>query len=492
MPSGRPDAIKWISRSRLPNRRRRRHLIVFLSATVSKETKVTKTIAKPAQRRLVSLVHISSIVVVAGNIRSSSGVAAVRQSRYAVLSFPNRPTRPVECSRLISPVCRVGDSCCCSAPAGPCPCTPTPSTMSLDLSSITLYELVSFTQRRIDAFASLFRSLDESLTKEQRDAAGKEICRYPRSDSGADYGTLQALEAHGRVHNHVLIAQHVLAVLSVNSPSMRTTLLHCERVWAQAHDGASVDAVVALYGSLWHRYRAIDVFNAPEPRLVTAADILCGNWQTMTAHIRAKITYGLNQHNNDGVVLESRVGGAPLSRLAYQVRLGFGANICRTLEVLQNAVGSVYTMASEDPDELDERALICDELGCWVVELPPEASAEAPHLVVMFPSIVVAGDDWALPTLAELREMLDDEVEKDQLWAVPLDSVAWGFYRDTCNHYFFNGGPLKRHPQVTLSLRPSREQWRRFSISTSAHRQPRISRQHFAHRCARPPPAHDR
>lgn len=117
---------------------------------------------------------------------------------------------------------------------------------------------------------------------------------------------------------------------------------------------------------------------------------------------------------------------------------------------------------SEDPDELDERELICDELGCWVVELPAEASTEAPLLAVMLPSIVVAGDDWALPTLAEMREMLDED-EKDQLWAVPLDGVAWGFYRDrACKHVFFDGRTGAEYPRATLSLRPSREQWRRF------------------------------
>lgn len=330
--------------------------------------------------------------------------------------------------------------------------------MTLDLSAITLYELVSFTQRRIDAFASLLRSRDESLTKKQRDDESKEICRYPRSDSGADYRTLRALQATGRVGNHVLIAQHVLAVLSVNSPSMRTTVLRCERLWAQVR--GEDPSVVALYRSLWHRYRAIDVYNAPEEWLVTMADGLDGNWQTMTATLRTKITYGLCQQDCDGVAVESSVG-APLHCLAYLVQHGY--DMCRTLETLQKAVSCAFVMACEDPDELGERELICDELGCWVVELPAEASTEAPLMAVMFPSIVVAGDDWALPTLAELHEMLDED-EKDQLWAVPLDGVAWDFYRDKQQeHYSFNGRTLVvERPRATLSLRPSHEQWRRF------------------------------
>jgi hypothetical protein len=38
-----------------------------------------------------------------------------------------------------------------------------------------------------------------------------------------------------------------------------------------------------------------------------------------------------------------------------------------------------------------------------------------------------------------LREMLDED-EKDQLWAVPLDGVAWASYRDRWHkHYYFDG-----------------------------------------------------
>jgi hypothetical protein len=365
-----------------------------------------------------------------------------------------------------SPPPSCSDSIICAARGSFAWSTPT-LTMTLDLASVTFYELLAFTQRRIDAFASLRRSLDESLSEEQRSDARKEIRFYPARDCGIgwNYYILEAFKATEHARHHELVAQHFLAVLSVNSPPMRTALLHCERLWAQ-HRGASINAVLALYDNLWHRYRAIDVYNAPEKPLVTLATTLFDKWETMSFAIPAENTYGLSQHNDDGAVVESS-DGAPLSLLAYRVRVGYGGvgveAMRRTLETLINAIALAYMVVSEDPDERDERELLTDEIHCWVVPQPPEPSFADPplnYMVVLFPSIVVAGNNWALPTQADLLEALDED-EQRELWAVPLADVAWGFYRQ-CNNYYFNGSRLVLYASEALSLRPTPEQWRRF------------------------------
>lgn len=350
--------------------------------------------------------------------------------------------------------------------------------MTVDLASVTSYELIAFTFRRIDAFASLLCSLDESLSEAQRDAARNEFRYYPQTDCGASYRILEALGGTVRVRYHDLIAQHFLAVLSVNSPPMRTTLLHCERLWAQQR-GVSAEAVLALYRSLWHCYSAVDVFNAPEPLLVTMALAVRDEFQTMTsAAVRAEVTYGLNTNDDDGVVIESNAS-APLSQLAYRVRVGFGGDgeeaIRRTVESLQYAVSYAYMAMSEHPDERDERELLINELECWVVELPSDAPSK--YLVVLFPSLVVAGNPVAMATLADLRECPEvrelwgvpaalrecpPDLRQRQLWAMPVESIAWDCVCN-CNFYYCHwSGRMERHAPVALSLRPSREQWRRF------------------------------
>jgi hypothetical protein len=191
----------------------------------------------------------------------------------------------------------------------------------------TAYELRSYAHRRMVALVAVHRLRDVTQSADEHAAARRALAFYPESRSGADWDYLCVIgaEATLRVRQHWLIAQHVLAVLSLRSLPMRAALLHCEQLLAE--NKKTVNSARAVYYDVWDRCGAVDILRAREPLLAEVANYLFDTWQEMNVDdgediVLREYCFGLGEAVPDnGVPAIESNAGSPLTRLAYSVTI---------------------------------------------------------------------------------------------------------------------------------------------------------------------------
>lgn len=321
----------------------------------------------------------------------------------------------------------------------------------------TAYELRSYAHRRMVALVAVHRLRDVSQSADEHATARRALAFYPESNSGADWDYLCVIgaEATLRVRQHWLIAQHVLALLSLRSLPMRAALLHCEQLLADHKKMAN--SARAVYYDVWDRCGAVDILCAREPLLAEFANYLFDLWQEMSVDdgediVLREYCFGLGEAVPDnGVPAIESSAGSPLTRLAYSVTITHDGALEEAIEFtarrLQTAIAG--TMAVTHGAALESR------LDCHITLL------SANSMSLLFPDIAVV-NNAPLPSLAELRRVAECPTLSAVAQSGALQNSGQRFRTFTLAGDS-DARLVELEPSASLpSLRPSMRQWRRF------------------------------